>query len=312
MAKTYDRIWWCTLFVMTAVLFAHSSVVWAGEPEMGGEEDMVDVDDEDSDAYQKMLELSAQGNQYYAEGRIEDAAATYEEAYTTYPQPILLKNQMITRFLLDECETAIELGEKFLDSEEGSDQDRNDVEQVFGNCSLALAKEAAEDEDYARAQHWLDYGESYYYQAGNQEEATALRQQVDERIADIGDPGEYDPSVHDDGGSNTLALTGWALTGLGVVSLAGGGIWTLRWNSKVSDMESAETRQDFDERRAELVDSYSTARWGIPTLYGVGLTAVGAGVGLLIWSSNTGGEGTASLQPVFDGDVTGATFSVRF
>ncbi len=294
------------------LVVSFSSVAWADEPAMGGQEDMADVDDEDSDAYQKMLDLSAEGNEHYAEGRIAEAAAVYEEAHAAYPQPILLKNQMITRFLLEECETAIDLGEEFLETDDGSDQDRSDVEQVFGDCALRLAGEAAEDDDYIQAQDWLDFGEDFFYQAGNQEEAGALRDEVDTEIAGIEEPPEVDRADEDEAGIGAMAMTGWALTGVGVLGLAGGGIYTLRWNRQVSAMESAQTREEFDEKQADLIDSFSTARWAIPTLYGVGVTAAAAGVGLLVWSSMDDDQGSAMITPSWDGHSAGATFSLTF
>lgn len=304
MATGSGKRWWA--IVAAVGLLTGSSSALAGGTDMGGEDEMIDVDDEDTDAHKKMLELSAEGNEHYEAGRIEQAAETYAKAYDTYPQPILLKNQMITRYLLDECESAIELGEQFLDSEGGTDEQQGDIQEVFGDCSYQLAEDAAEDDELRQAQHWLDYGEDYFFEAGREDDADELRRSVEQRIADRGEEIDPAPTVDDEGGVDATTVAGWSLTGVGALALVGAGVWTVRWERQVSDAEDDPSLYD------DLVESYDTARWAVPTLYGLGVGATAAGIALLVFSSSDGENPGATVTPMWDGDRAGARFSISF
>lgn len=291
----------------------------AGDTEMAGEAEMEDVDDEDTESYQKMLQLSAEGNELYEQGDLEQAAETYSRAYDAYPQPILLKNEMITRYLLEECETAVELGTSFMDADAGSEEDRQDVEAVLGECSLELAEEALADDELSRVAHWLDFGESYWVDEDLRADGQELRAQLDERIEDdeVEEPVVDEPPESDFG---TRQIGGLSLTGAGAVALGSALVWHLRWESRHSDLEAMRdeveagemSSEDFADEQSAVQDSYDTVRWAVPTLYGLGAVATAAGLTMLLWPSSNGEEPAAMVHPVWTGDGAGAGVSLRF
>lgn len=302
---------------------------------MGGEADMVDVDDADEDSYQKMLELSAKGNELYEAGELEEAAGIYQRAYAAYPQPILLKNEMIARYLLEECERAIDLGErfvdaqtgtgegwrdKFVDSEAGSEEDADDVEAVFGECSLDLAEAAIEAEQWSQVADWLDFGEPYFAEDNLREDAEKLRAEVDAHISGD-DEDEADVEIADPGDSelDTATIAGWSLTTVGAGTLVTAMVWHMRWQSRHGDLvelrdEAAQTGDDaaFRSRKSELEDSYGRTRVGVPVLYGLGLAATAAGVSLLVMPSSEQDPYATTLQPTVGSDGAGARLSIFF
>lgn len=301
--------WLSALIVFVAVASGGGAAVMAATGGMAGQDDMdEDVADEDEEDHQRMLELSAEGNELYEAGQFGDAAAIYQEAWDAYPQPILLKNQMITRYLIEECETAIELGEQFLDSGEASKEDEEDVEAVFGECSLDLAEEAIGDEQWEEADQWLEFGEPYLFEAQLEREAEDLEQRVDEQAPEAESLDEID-----DPGRSTREVAGWSLGGLGVATLLGAGIWHGHWewaNSRTSDIDDPAERL---EREQQLEDRYDTVSWAIPTMYGVGLAAGLTGAGMLLWPTISGDDEPAALiQPDVGTDRAGATLRISF
>lgn len=270
---------------------------------------------EDSESYQEMLRLSAEGNELYEAGRFEEAAETYSRAYDAHPQPILLKNQMITRYLIEECEAAIDLGEQFLATGEGSAEDKEDVEAVYGECALDLAEEAKSRDDWEEVGRWLDFGDPYFYEPGLEDAAQQLRAELDGRDDE---PDKVEPI--DDSGPDGATVAGWSLIGTGAASLIGATVWYLhseRQFQRLADLADAvdrgeSTPQDFEDLEQEVNSNYATARWAIPTLYGVGALATLAGVGLLVIPALQDGDGTATLRPVINSDTAGAVFTLHF
>lgn len=287
---------------------------------MGGEEAMTEVDDEDAESYQEMLRLSAEGNELYEAGKLEEAAQTYNAAYQAYPQAILLKNEMITRYLIEECETAIELGGQFLETGDGSAEDRDDVEAVLAECSLDLAEAALADDELDETARWLDHGEPYFAEADLAEDAREVRAGLDEKIADDDEEMAVEPPP-EDSGMDMKTIGGLSLTGVGAVTLGSALVWHLRWESRHSDLEELRNQadddpsmvSDFESEQADAQDSYDRVRWAVPTLYGVGFAATAAGIALLVLpSSDDGGESSAMIHPVVSGDGAGAAFTLSF
>jgi tetratricopeptide (TPR) repeat protein len=307
--------------VVALTTFAFIPMAFAQGEQMGGEERMVEADDEDADSYQEMLRLSAEGNEHFNAGRFQEAAEVYAAAYDAYPQPILLKNQMITRYLIEECEKAIELGEAFLEAGDGgTDEDQEDVEAVFGECSLDLASEARDDDDWRQVRRWLEFGEPYFYDVGLRDESEELRAELEEQSRDdVAGVDDIDDVA--DAELDVTTIAGWSLVSTGVASLAGATIWYARSESQVRaldemarDVENGEVPQStFDDAQESANRNFARARWAVPTLYGVGAVATLAGVGLLVWPMIQGDEGgSASIQPIFDGDRAGALFTLTF
>ncbi len=312
MHNAKGRKWsWGALLAM-ALLIGPSSAL-ATDGAMGGQDALGDEDvaQEDSDDHQEMLELSAEGNELYESGQFEAAAGVYSEAYETYPQPILLKNEMITRYLIEECETAIELGEQFIESGEGSEEDEEDVEAVFGECSLDLARENIEEGNWVAAEEWLDYGEPYLFEGQLEAESEALRSELDDEIG-----GTEPVEEIDEPGPATRQIAGWSSIGAGAGLLIGAGLWHLSWESRHSELEQLQRDGDPQaaELEAELDEAFTTVRWAIPTMYGVGAVAALAGTGMLLWPALSGDDGSSSamIHPDVGIDRAGAVFSIQF
>lgn len=289
---------WYSGLAFIAVMLLGVSTAFAATDEMAGQEamDADDVAQEDEDAYEKMLQLSAEGEQLYEAGNFSEAAEIYQAAWDAYPQPILLKNQMITRYLIDQCETAVELGQQFLDTGEDSAQDREDVEAVFGECSLELAEAAMDDEEWLEAEDWLDFGEPYLFEDQLRADADELRAELDEQIA-----GDDSIEHIDDPGMSSRELAGWSSVGVGAATLLSAGIWHWSWERQVA------------EDPAAVEERYSTVSWAIPTTYAIGGTAAAVGAGLLLWPALTGGDDSrAMIHPQLSHDRAGAVFSVTF
>ena len=319
MGSRRNRRNWAWIAVGTlGALAMMSTPAVADEPPMGGEGQMEEVDDADSESYQEMLRLSAEGNELYEAGQLEEAAETYARAYEAFPQPILLKNQMITRYLLEECEAAMTLGQAFMDSGSGSDEDRADVSTVLGECSLDLAEGSFDQGDWNQVAAWLDAGEEHFDEADLRDDATALRTSLDAEIAAEPED-EQEVAIEPlDGDSSLSTIAGLSLTGVGALTLGSALVWHMRWRSSYSDLEEMRgqigegvTAQEFrDEQRAQE-ERYSTVRWAVPTLYGVGAAATAAGVMLLVWPSSDE-PSTATLEPMIGDGVGGAVFTLNF
>lgn len=295
--------WISTLAVAVVLVCGSGSSAMGATGEMAGQDAMdEDVADEDEEDHQRMLELSAEGNELYEAGQFEEAAGIYQQAWEAYNEPILLKNQMITRYLIEECERAIELGEQFLETGEASDEDKEDVEAVFGECSLDLAEEAVADEQWIDADEWLEFGEPYLFEAQLEREADELRARIDEEapaseVEDVEDPA-----------MSTREIAGWSIGGAGAATLLGAGIWHVRW-------ERAQGRVDemSDEELREHNERYDTIRWAVPMMYGIGLTAGLTGAGMLLWPRIAGDdEASAYIGPDVGTDRAGAMLRISF
>ncbi len=314
-------------FILVGLLvWLGASVAVAEEPDIGGDEELIDAEDvaeEDIDAHQKMIDLSAKGNEHYSAGEIAEAAKAYAEAFEAYPQPILLKNQMITQYLLDDCEEAIEMGESFLETGSYSEEDMGDVERVFGDCSIQLAESEVDEGDYEGAEEWLDWGEEYRQGERQKARAESLRGRVDTELAMArreaaqreAEEEEASAMVQDgvseDGRLGQSSGLAWGLIGGGVAAMAGGGLWHLRWESRVSDLEGIENREAFEAEQQRLNDRRGMTRLGISSLYVVGLGAITTGSILLLTGDEKPAEAQSSRwSPVIDGDQVGAR--VRF
>ncbi len=304
------------------VLVASGAV--AEEPDVGGEDALVDaedVDEEDLDDHQKMLEWSARGNDHYAQGDIEKADEAYERAFEAYPQPILLKNQMITRYLLDDCETSIDLGEAFLDTGSYEESDLGDVNRVLGDCSLKLAEASLKEGEVSQAEQWLEWGEDYRQSDAHKERAESVEGRIKaeaalerRRAREQEQEEEELVEAHGvDASAGGTSMAAWGLIGGGVAAVVGGGLWHLRWESQVSDLESIEDPAAFEEEQQRLNDRRGTTRLGVTSLYALGLGAIAAGSMWMIRSRDEGGEASrAQWSPVYNGDKWGATVRLNF
>lgn len=272
--------------------------------------------DETSEAYQEMLRLSAEGNQAYEAGQLEEAAGAYSRAYQAYPQPILLKNEMVARYLLEDCERALELGEDFLEAGDTSAEDLADVQAVFGECVLEMAQASESEEDYEAVNRWLSFGEPFFDDSqrdeveelqGRVEEFERAREEELERDQEVATapPGETLASA--DSTLGTKDVAGYSLITVGVGALIIGGIWNVQGLAQYDELEEGVTDR---ARYDELQSSVSRARRAVPVLCGVGAAAALGGAALLFMPDKD--KSVASVSPVVNSRFLGVSLQGRF
>src|SRR5690554_3894068 len=269
------------------------------------------VSAQEDDAYQEMLRLSAEAQEHYDAGQIADAADTYRQAYTAYPQPILLKNEMIARYLLEECERSVELAEQFVASGEAMSDDELDIEAVYADCSLLLAESALEVGELEEARAYLKLGEAHW-----DVELAAEGEQLWERIgvaqADL-EEGREDASlaIAPAPEVGSAPVGGWALTAGGVAGIVGASVWYVSSRGQFEELQEVASDGTDRARYEELSASVSRARWGVPTLYALGGAATIGGI-LWIVMSSSDEEPALSVMPEVGADGAGARLRLRF
>lgn len=266
---------------------------------------------------EEMLRLSAEGHEHYEAGRLNEAAQAYARAYEAYPQPILLKNQMVARYLLEECAEAITLGESFLAAEEPSDEDRIDVEAVFGECSLDLAEAALDAGDLSDAERWLDFGEEFLVDDQLRADGETLRGRINERRAaqdpvdddDDTDAGIVEPPPVEGDGLTGRQIAGWSLTVVGAGTLVGAAVWNVQGLRGYAELE----RQDADGEPLdqELFDSVVRSRRVVPVVYAVGGLLTAGGL-FLVFTGGADDSAGLSFEPQVSPEYAGGSLRLRF
>ncbi len=264
----------------------------------------------EEEGYREMLDLSDEAARAVHDGEFALAAIKFRQAYETYPDPILLKNEMITWFHADDCRSALPPGRAFLKTDDVEPEDEEDVEAVQIECGLRLAEEASENQDFFLATYHLDNLPEL--ERTDEEEARyqAVRQAIPapEIDASAGAGGA--------GGANHL---GWAQIAGGLTVVGVG----LSLHAVALDRQSLlqELSQSEDPADARLLDRHidqwesyqSTTRWLVPTLYVLGAAAIGSGTYFLIRDSSAGGDtDLATFSPTISGDQVGFSFQQRF
>lgn len=263
---------------------------------------------------EEMLRLSAEGQEHYEAGRLDQAARTYARAYQAFPQAILLKNQMVARYLLEQCAEAVQLGQAFFAAEEPSDEDRQDVEAVFAECSLELAEEALSAGDHVDAKRWLDFGDQYHFDDELRGDAAALRARLEEATGtDDGDTVEAPPSqsIDDPSGLSPKSVAGWSMITLGTGALAANLVWNLRVRQRAIDHNEGRIDYATQEERDRAAEQINRSAMLVPIFYGVGAAVVGTGVFLVVTGGDAGDQ-QVRWEPQVGPDYTGASVTVRF
>lgn len=268
---------------------------------------------QEGDAYQEMLRMSAEAQEQYDAGQLGEAADTYREAYAAYPQPILLKNEMIARYLLEDCERSVELAQGFEASGEATAEDELDIAAVYADCSLVLAEASLDAGQLDAAREQLKMGEAHW-DASMAVEGEALWDRLGKAQAER--------EVEAQGAAASAAIEapprvdgppvgGWALTAGGVVGLVGASAWYLSSRGRFEELEQVAAEGTDRARYEELSASVSTARWGVPTLYAVsGLATVGGVLWVVMQSSD---EAPAlTVTPEVGAGSAGARLRLRF
>ncbi|MFU8802421.1 MAG: hypothetical protein ACNA8W_01305 [Bradymonadaceae bacterium] len=262
-----------------------------------------------NESYNRMLELSEEASQAFRDGRVEDAANLFKEAYAVHPEPVMLKNEMIARFALEDCSRAMQLGRRFLEiDDKATDEDIEDVHGVYAECGLRDAQKALEDGDNPRAMARLEEATPFFFTDDQNKRGQALRDRLKED-ATTGDD-EPLPPVHDPPPSaSSSAPLGIGLTAIGGATLVGTSIWygiARRQRAELDELAQGGDPERFDELQARLV----TANWMIPTLYVVGAATAATGLYFLFLHDDL--TGNAMLLPQASPDGFGATLHLRF
>jgi tetratricopeptide (TPR) repeat protein len=297
----------------------------AGETPAAGTSDG-EISAEEEAAREKMLGLSEQANQRFQSGDFSGAAEKFEAAYDAFPDPVLLKNQMVARFKADQCDRALPPARSFLDSGEASESDKQDVRTVIITCELRAAEKHIEAGELDEAAAALSRAERFSPDETQEKKTAELRASLEEARAareqegDIEDPEGPGVEIEDD-----TPILAYSLIGGGVASLAAGGIFhaialgnyrrNLAWASPDSTEEPPDdvTPESFDSSKS----AYATQRTMSFVLYGVGGAALGTGLVLFLMDSRSemstdAGSVEASIAPVWLGDGAGASLELRF
>lgn len=260
--------------------------------------------------YERMLELSDEATDAVISGEFALGAVRFRQAYQAFPDPILLKNEMIAWYRAGDCGSALPPAQAFLRTDDVQPEDQSDVETVQVECHLLLAQGAIDEGSPALASHHLDGLEPLELDDEAQARRLALRSELD-RItpapADQGAMNVIDSGNRDRGWMQVVA--GVAVIGVGL------SLHTVALDRQAQLRQFADSEAPTDglilQRRQEDWGSFQrTTRWLIPTLYIVGAGAVGSGVYSLLRSSKSDSE--MSLLPSLSPDGVGLGFSTRF
>lgn len=261
------------------------------------------------DSYNKMLELSGEASQAFREGNIEQAAEKFAEAYSVYPEPVMLKNQMIARFALKDCTQAMTLGQRFMaTAQQPSEEDIEDVHGVFAECGLQAAEAAMDEGNTSLATKELEEATPYFFTEEQAQRGQTLR---DAMAKDSAEP--EPPSVKEEPTrARTLSQPlGIGLSALGGATLIGNSIWYVSARSKRAELDEVAQAGTDPARFEELQSSLVTANWAIPTLYVVGTAALGTGLYFLFFHDRLT-SGNAVILPQASPDGFGATLHMNF
>lgn len=296
----------------------------------------------------RMQELVEQAATAFSEKRYADSAQLFEDAHEAQANPTLLKNAMVAWYKAKQCDRAVHAGANFyrearnVGSLEAKDQ--SEIQTVV-SCSLNLAQQRIDEGRFADAEDLLFTATS----AGPSDEQTdriatlrdtlRTKRSAGDTSGGVGDASDSPPDAgDDDGGMNTLALTGWAVTGVGVVGLLGTAIYSLSAasterdalsNCKVGDQISSSDYGCLDAQlglppgtvdRAyyenEIADPINSAQTTSIIFYSLSGVATAAGVGILVYhyflGDMLGQEAAVTVSPMVGPDSAGAQLHWRF
>lgn len=270
------------------------------------------------DAYEEMIDLSNEAADAVADGRFEIGAVKFRQAYETYPDPILLNNEMIAWYRADDCQNALPPARQFLETEGLEPEDREDVESVQIQCHLRLAENALEEQNAVLTSYHLDSLEPLDLDADSQAEHAALREAMEQRFGPTDEPAtatavQPAPASSSQTRSWAQISGGIAVTGVGIALHA---VALSRQSElrSLADSTNPADAQRLEQRKADWGGFQSTARWAVPALYTVGGVAIGSGVFFLMRDRSSGDAHTDSVavSPDVGTDRVGLSLSGRF
>jgi hypothetical protein len=267
-----------------------------------------------NEAYNRMIELSSEASQAFREGNLELAATRFAQAYATFPEPLMLKNEMVVRFALDDCSKAMDLGKRFATLVIDMDaEDREDLHGVFGECGLRASEQALASDNKSMARVHLE--EATPYLSGDEQlrRAQVIRDAIDPKESPLPD-NRISTQPDASPGLSTTKMAGIGLAAAGGATLIGNTIWYALYRSDYNELvalgQAGTDRQRYDSLKEELDGRFQTLRWAVPTLYVVGSAATAAGVYLLFFHDD--GTSGVVVLPHASPDGVGASLHLRF
>ncbi|RVU44772.1 hypothetical protein EA187_09535 [Lujinxingia sediminis] len=273
--------------------------------------------DDESPEYQRMLQLSDEATIAVLDGNFEAGAITFRAAYRAYPDPVLLKNEMIAWYRAGDCHSALPPARNFLQSEKALPEDIADVRTVERDCHLQLGEEALKDDDLALADYHLDRLGALELPAESEQRLDALRTQYAARVLTNSDP------------INRSEDAGWSPPPTPALALFGGGaagaitglslhIIALQRQNELNSLSNSTDPNDarrLRQRRAAWDGYQRASRWLVPTLYTLSAAAIGAGIYITL--TETSGDASArahavTFAPVLRTGFAGAHLSGAF
>jgi tetratricopeptide (TPR) repeat protein len=256
---------------------------------------------------QDVVQLNEQGITAFAEGRFEEAAQKFHQAYDKAPEPGAKKNEALAWFKAGKCSEALAAAKEYLALNVPDELSTKEAQTVAARCYIQRAEgefasgnlvgtEAA----LADAKANNPAPEEVAKITKIEGDVAAKRKAEDAektRVAAAAAAAEEERKQQE----ARDAQSGNQMVGLGIA--AGGGaivLGTLVYHLSMA-LGTAPKFKDaaFEGDRAQydkLGKKLETANWLIPTLYGVGLATVGVG-GYFWWSA--GGMESDSQQAAF-------------
>ena len=263
--------------------------------------------------YETMLRLSDEATDAVLSQQYEIGAVKFRLAYAAYPDPILLKNEMISWYRAGDCRSALPPAQAFLLSDEVEPQDRIDVATVELECYLNLADAALDQEELILAAFYLDTLETMANTAASLQRYDVMRERLDaltprEELPFL----EEEPSLLSRRDLGWLQITGgFALAGVGAAlhSVA------LDRQAQLREFAVSENPQDaqlFHLRQQEWGAYQRTTAWVVPTLYILGGIAFGSGVIFISTADSSPPVRELTIAPEISSRSVGVQLSQRF
>jgi tetratricopeptide (TPR) repeat protein len=242
---------------------------------------------------QDIVELNEKGIAAFQEGRFADAASFFQQAYGVEAQPPLKKNEAAAWFKAGKCPEAINAAKQYLALDTGVEISVKETRAILVDCNVQLAKTATDEGALEAAEGHLTEAEAHQPDAEAAAKIAAARTAIAEKKEEqrlAREKALAEAEAKREAEQKAARRARMRTVGLGV---AGGGaailLGTLVYHSAMAfgtaprfkDTAAAgEDRATYDRLGRRL----ETANWLIPTLYGVGLAAGGAGA--YLWWSN--------------------------
>lgn len=272
-------------------------------------------DDADDESYREMIDLSNAAADAVADGNFEIGAVKFRQAYDSYPDPILLNNEMIAWYRAGDCQKALPPAQLFLETGDPEEddidsQDRNDVETVLIECHLELADDALDDDNAVLATYHLDTLSPLERTDDEQKSYETLRA----ALAEVDDEHVEDQSVAPaPAAAASSQHFGWMQIA-GGIALAGVGLSlhtvALTRQSQLESLADAGESDLLADRQEQWGGFQRTTRWAVPTLYALGATAVGSGIYFLMRPSAA--DESVALTPQISTEQAGLSLTGRF